>query len=576
MSETRKGIYLIVLSYVIMVVSAFVLIFKLFYPRHVVVAVVVYLSNWVVFFIGVNKLNKRYLKKFKQYRKIFMFTVLVFVIVYVIYLLVPIGKVEFLGMEKSELRDRLDSDYTLMKVYINGLEGTMRKIDEKRAVFGATSLDDLSEDEIREILELWADYVDYQVALNKLVDDYKYFYQISYFLNRDMHARAFLIGYASFLASYDNGLRLIDYTFGNELFESLLDDFSADYGIAPGAYTELKNRVIHFDDVTRLTAGYGNYLFLYPEYEWLGLTESDAGVFEYIEGAYEFSTEKLIDESVVWFPVNGVETFRDKTYDVYFPVQKGVATQMGNTRVTSRHENFITKGQLDEMRGFMEPGDIMVQRRNWYTSNIGIPGFWPHAAIYLGTRTEFVNYFNTLEVNAYVVSNGFGSIEEMLEDEVEFYDVYSGGSVDVIEAIGEGVVLQTLYDSALSDYVGVVRPRLDKLSKFKAMVKAISYYGRPYDYHFDFVTDSEIVCSELVYKAYRSYLNITLEQHAGRSMYTATNMIRKFDAEYDSDVSEFEFVYFLEGSEENGNAVVSDLETFRETATRVKWDVSQE
>ncbi len=36
----------------------------------------------------------------------------------------------------------------------------------------------------------------------------------------------------------------------------------------------------------------------------------------------------------------------------------------------------------------MEPGDIIVARQNWYLSNIGLPGFWPHAELYVGTPEE--------------------------------------------------------------------------------------------------------------------------------------------------------------------------------------------
>jgi hypothetical protein len=38
----------------------------------------------------------------------------------------------------------------------------------------------------------------------------------------------------------------------------------------------------------------------------------------------------------------------------------------------------------------MSPGCILLVRRQWYLSNIGIPGFWPHAVLYVGTFLDHV------------------------------------------------------------------------------------------------------------------------------------------------------------------------------------------
>ena len=53
-------------------------------------------------------------------------------------------------------------------------------------------------------------------------------------------------------------------------------------------------------------------------------------------------------------------------FDAWFPVQKGIANLMGDTLLSRRREGtLISIGQIAAMREVMEPGDIMVQRRNW-------------------------------------------------------------------------------------------------------------------------------------------------------------------------------------------------------------------
>jgi hypothetical protein len=44
----------------------------------------------------------------------------------------------------------------------------------------------------------------------------------------------------------------------------------------------------------------------------------------------------------------------------------------------------ISKAQAEELLGSMQPGDLVVARQNWFLSNVGLPGFWKHAELYVG------------------------------------------------------------------------------------------------------------------------------------------------------------------------------------------------
>ncbi|RJR30793.1 hypothetical protein C4569_03920 [Candidatus Parcubacteria bacterium] len=519
---------------------------------------------------------KKILLEFKKTKKMY---ILIFMaaalITYILYVLTPVGRINYLLMSKQELEEKINSDFFSAELYIAGMNETMQKMDNIKNVFTAKSLDDIQEAEKVQLLQLWGNFIDYQIALSKLVDDYKYFYQINYFLNKNLHAKAFIIGYSSFLSSYSSGIKFIDYSMGNNVIEKILDDSYPEYGIDKGMYEKLKWNVIHVNDVLRLTAGYRNYLFLKPVYIKNGL--NDSALAADLEANYNFSVSKLNDKSLEWFPENTVAIFKKKTFTAWFPVQKNLTYRIGKIRFTSRVKNFITDKQLSGMKKTLQPGDLLVERRNWFTSNVGIPGFWPHAAIYLGNFDEFKKYFDTPEITSYIYESGYSDIEDMLARlNKEFYEKYSKNKFEVIEAKAAGVVLEPLNGSANADYAAALRPKIDKLKKFKALTSAVKHYGKAYDYSFDFITDSTLVCSELVYKSFNPYLDIKLSPYLGKMIFTATDLVKKFDAEYGTPKQELDFVYFLDGQEAEKKAIVGNLDGFKKTWARSKWDFNQQ
>jgi len=44
------------------------------------------------------------------------------------------------------------------------------------------------------------------------------------------------------------------------------------------------------------------------------------------------------------------------------------------------------------------PGDVLLERRNWFMSNIGIPGFWPHVAFFIGTFEDIDRTFSGIDM----------------------------------------------------------------------------------------------------------------------------------------------------------------------------------
>ena len=109
-------------------------------------------------------------------------------------------------------------------------------------------------------------------------------------------------------------------------------------------------------------------------------------------------------------------------------------------------------------------------------------------------------------------------------------------------------------------------------------MRAFHYAGRPYDFNFDFATDSELVCTELVYKSYEPAtgmrgLNLPLEEMLGRKLLPANLIAKQFDEQYGTPAAQFEFIAFLDGNERAGKAGESDLKEFRQSWRRPKWNI---
>jgi hypothetical protein len=108
--------------------------------------------------------------------------------------------------------------------------------------------------------------------------------------------------------------------------------------------------------------------------------------------------------------------------------------------------------------------------------------------------------------------------------------------------------------------------------------RAFHYAGRPYDFDFDFLTDSALVCTELVSKAYEwdgelPGLDLPTVEVPGRQVTPANLIARQFDEDYGGAHQQFDLVAFLDGHEAAGNAIPAGLDTFRHSWRRPKWYV---
>jgi len=406
----------------------------------------------------------------------------------------------------------------------------------------------------------WESFLDHVLALDSIG---RQFGELDRYPDRSSQKAAFKLAFAAFLTQYRFALDFIERTENDPTLHKVLNEAAPDRGIASDTYSQVKYRFLN--------------LIRGAEFARLAAVDSFYGEAE------STGTQAMIDadKAVLWQagigrgPLltveNGLQIVRDAGFTAWFPVQKGVSEWMGDTKVLRQGRSLIHSEQIADMARELLPGDILLERREWYLSNIGLPGFWPHAALYIGSAEERRAYFG----------DAFEGRLAQLWPEAHARSATAQEDDHlprVIEAISEGVSFTTLEHSADADAVVVLRPRLDKEVKARAVERAFALQGRPYDFDFDFVTDSALVCTELVAKAYEPDselpgLEFPQLELVGRIATPANEIARQFDANFGTPRQQLDFVLFLDGNERAGVASRANLDEFRRSWRRPKWHI---
>jgi hypothetical protein len=233
-----------------------------------------------------------------------------------------------------------------------------------------------------------------------------------------------------------------------------------------------------------------------------------------------------------------------------------LSEMIGDLRIV-KDEPLITIEQVQkEISPKLRPGDIFLERRNWFLSNAFLPGFWPHSALYIGTPED-------------LKALGIADHPEVKRRWAEYARLALDGEPHVIlEAVSEGVIFNSATESMHADYVAVLRPRLTQEQIAQAIVRAFSHQGKPYDFEFDFFTSDKLVCTELIYRAYEGMIHFELVRIMGRDTLPALEIGRKFAKEKDGAARELDFVLFMDGDNGAGKARLAGVETFIESLDR--------
>lgn len=152
----------------------------------------------------------------------------------------------------------------------------------------------------------------------------------------------------------------------------------------------------------------------------------------------------------------------------------------------------------------LEPGDVVVTRHEDALSNLFLPGFWPHASLYLGDAGQRARLGLGLPAGA-----------------------PSAAGPHFLEARKDGVRIRPADDTLAVDALVVLRPPLEPTAIRTGLENALEHWGKLYDFVFDFRRSERLACTEVVYRGLDGVggLHFQLEEVGGRLCLPAEELI---------------------------------------------------
>ena len=174
--------------------------------------------------------------------------------------------------------------------------------------------------------------------------------------------------------------------------------------------------------------------------------------------------------------------------------------------ISNQHIGKRVRPVIEQIKSLLKPGDIFVTRHDFAASNLFLPGFWPHAALYIGTQAD-------REAMGVIINEAQAS--RWRNDKC------------VLEADKNGVLFRSLQQTLSVDAMVIIRPLCSEQQIAQAISRACRHEGKDYKFDFDFTRSDKLVCTEVIYRAFDGIGNIhfSLKERAGRYALSAEDLL---------------------------------------------------
>lgn len=243
-----------------------------------------------------------------------------------------------------------------------------------------------------------------------------------------------------------------------------------------------------------------------------------------------------------------------RTDKVIWFVSKKLSNLIAKTKFTTRKKGLITIENLNKYFKISKPWDILLTRWNWNASNLSIPWFWKHMTMYIWNWKFLKNNFS-----------------------YSFLDSLNNKSEYIIEATWEWIKIVEFNELiSTNDYLWVSRTSFNNEKIIRTINNSIMNFWKPYDYLFNFHSDKNLVCSELIMKSYAKefqkdeWIEIDLDTIWISLTYPPNNFAYMLWNEWLNKIPNIYPIFFIDSLEKNQSNFISTKKEFLKSRKRPK------
>jgi hypothetical protein len=409
----------------------------------------------------------------------------------------------------------LPADLRMLREIVDGLDRLEQRLDASSIPKAVTQRGYFTPDEDDRVRQGVLVYRNYRLAAYEIILRYRAYAAME---PGPCQQRCFLVAFGAALVLYAKSLRIISFAEHVPMLRAKLNEPDSKYDMEAG----------FFDDVL---AGYSrlrNYRsMLQADAFWRAHRREARDLASELGGDWAWLLELIRHQRhairnrlahVLWQRLrHDWGAFWQTLLSPFREARHGLEALLGgnlaDTHVTTQPAHGITSHMLAELRNLLQPGDVLLVRDDARLTAAILPGFWTHAALFLGSRHELAQ----MGLNTHPrVTRHWHQIPE------------SGGPLGlVLEALFPCVQINPLEVCLRVDHLVVLRPLLPSCEIAAAIGEAIGQFGKAYDFEFDFNNSSRIVCTELVYRSFhnRGKVAFFLTKRLGRYTLTGDDII---------------------------------------------------